>query len=317
MDKLGQLSWNDVLYEQGTEERMIFPYNRDNLKGASYDITPTVIAMSTATGLLETVYRDKRDCGQFYIYVKAKDTVLAVSNECLVIPPYIAGYVVSRVSKVAEGFGHVSTSIDPNWKGSVLIALSNPTNKPIRVSVGGRPSDRNPLATVSFHYLNTPCDENDHDKHQGMRMDLLNAVQYANRKGVRAWFQRIFHPYRRKFTDAFISYYKDSNLNAAPKKDLRNKWMTFVKELQGTPTKPECERCRFFVEQVNREKRLPSDFIVNEGFFARVAHWVQRHKQVFKAIGVVIVILLVLTNCLPDEWKEKMLEVINTVKLFG
>lgn len=312
MDKLGQLSRKDVLYEQNSKGLMIFPFNEGNLKGASYDITPTIIAMSTATGLLETVYRDKRDRGQFYIYVKAKDTVLAVSNECLMVPPYIAGYVVSRVSKVAEGFGHVSTSIDPNWKGSVLIALSNPTNKPIRVSVGGRPSDQNPLATVSFHYLNTPCDEKEREEHQGMRMDLLDAVKYSNRRGIRAWLQRTLHPYRRKFTDVFISFYKDSDIEEVKE----DKWTKFVNQLQGAPTRPNCEGCRFFVESAFREKRLPSDFVVNEGVFARVVHWGQRHKQVFKTIGVVVVVL-VLSNCLPNEWKDKIAEILSAIKLLG
>jgi len=52
---------------------------------------------------------------------------LVVTKEYISVPSNIVGYVVSRVSKVSEGFGHVSTSIDPNWKGALLIAL-----KPIK-----------------------------------------------------------------------------------------------------------------------------------------------------------------------------------------
>ena len=38
----------------------IVPFNENNLKGASYDITPTIIALSTRCGMLESVYCDTK-----------------------------------------------------------------------------------------------------------------------------------------------------------------------------------------------------------------------------------------------------------------
>lgn len=130
----GQLSKKDII-----DSRLIYPQGNDsNYKAASYDITPTAVAMSTRTGMLETVYRDRKKHYQdsYYIYVHPKDSVLIVSNEFIRVPANIAGYISSRVSNVARGFGHICTTIDPGWNGAVLIALSNPTNKPIRIEVG-------------------------------------------------------------------------------------------------------------------------------------------------------------------------------------
>ena len=117
--------------------------------------------MSSRTGMLETVYRESKYPFHHYIIVSAKDSILVVSNKYIHVPKYIAGRVVSRVSKVVEGFGRSSTSIDPGWSGAALIALSNPSNKPIKVRVGTSLHNvvpENPLATVIFNYLASPAD---------------------------------------------------------------------------------------------------------------------------------------------------------------
>lgn len=130
----GQLSKRDIL-----ANKLIYPQGYEkNYKAASYDITPTAIAMSTRSGMLETVFVDRKKLYQneHYIYVHPKDSVLIISNEFIRVPTNIAGYISSRVSNVARGFGHICTTIDPGWNGAVLIALSNPTSKPIRIEVG-------------------------------------------------------------------------------------------------------------------------------------------------------------------------------------
>ncbi|MBQ9234484.1 MAG: hypothetical protein IJ167_10705, partial [Lachnospiraceae bacterium] len=210
MKKYGQLSSKDIEKEKAVQTGLkIVPFSDNCLKGASYDISPTIIAMSTKVGMLETVYCDKSDPDKYYIYVKAKDTVLAISKEYIVLPSYMAGYVVSRVSKVSEGFRHVSTSIDPNWNGALLIGLSNPTNKSIKVFVGGNDNreKNDSLATITLHYLNTSCEENNIE-YRGMRLDLLNKIRYSDysRKGIRNWFYKVFYIRRKKYTDFFFRY---------------------------------------------------------------------------------------------------------------
>lgn len=88
----GQLGRQDYIDERNREGGLrIEPFNEHiDLKLASYDITPTMIAMSAKCGLLETVYQ-KKDMS-LYIKVRPGDTVLVVSNEFISVPPYMAGY---------------------------------------------------------------------------------------------------------------------------------------------------------------------------------------------------------------------------------
>ena len=169
-------------------------FNENNLKGASYDITPTIIALSTRCGMLESVYCDTKYPFNYYFYVRAKDTVLVVSKEYISVPDNIAGYVISCVSNVVEGIGHVCTSIDPNWKGALLIALNNPTNKPIKICVNSKnvSNNVNKLATITFNYLSNGIDEK--TPHSGMRIDLLNEMKYSHRTGIKAFLRKKLHP---------------------------------------------------------------------------------------------------------------------------
>ena len=53
----GQLSKHDILQEIEKKDGLkIFPCYPSCLKAASYDITPTLVAMSAKLGMLETVY---------------------------------------------------------------------------------------------------------------------------------------------------------------------------------------------------------------------------------------------------------------------
>ena len=206
----GQLSDVDIHNECRTHNSLrIHPFHLAQLKAASYDITPSIIAMSVKTGMLETVFRERQYPFRHFIVVSPKDSILLVSNEYIRLPPYIAGYVVSRASKITEGFGHISASVDPGWSGALLIALSNPTGKPLRIYVGSslysRASDH-PLATVSFVYLNSPAHIHKAEACCGMRTDQLEKLCYRKRSGICARWQRALHPKRRAFTDFFFHY---------------------------------------------------------------------------------------------------------------
>lgn len=197
----GQLSKRDIL-----ANKLIYPQGYEkNYKAASYDITPTAIAMSTRSGMLETVFVDRKKLYQneHYIYVHPKDSVLIISNEFIRVPTNIVGYISSRVSNVARGFGHICTTIDPGWNGAVLIALSNPTSKPIRIEVGINGKKSYPLATMTFHYLSREVFAK--AEHESMRLDLLKANAYFNKKGFRSTLKKLFSRKRRLYTDAFLT----------------------------------------------------------------------------------------------------------------
>lgn len=105
---------------------------------------------------------------------------------------------------VARGFGHICTTIDPGWNGAVLIALSNPTSKPIRIEVGINGKKSYPLATITFHYLSREVFAK--AEHESMRLDLLKTNAYFNKKGFRSTLRKLLSRKRRLYTDAFFDY---------------------------------------------------------------------------------------------------------------
>ncbi len=299
----GQLSSNDIRNEFCVKDGLrIYQYDVRNIKNASYDLTPTIIAMSAKRGMLETVYREKRFPFRYFITVKAKDTVLIICNEYLRVPPYIAGHVVSRVTRVTQGFGHISTSIDPNWDGALLIALSNPMNKPLKVYVGANVlglDSRNPLATIIFHYLNQPI-KDDRSECPGMRIDLLRREHYANKKGPKAWFFKTLHFHRRAYTDFFFE------LCEAKERQIGDEeWGNFVKLINGT----DHER-----NDKVKGKTRTLDFVVTETWCVRFWLWMQKHVLVVWCLVIIILFILWNIGLLSDtvtDWIQSFIEILS------
>ncbi|MBQ2901176.1 MAG: hypothetical protein IJE49_04955 [Agathobacter sp.] len=275
--RMGQLSKYDIEKEMDEGNLKIIGKSEECLKAASYDLTPTLIAMSTKFGMLENVYReDEYGQDKYYIMVHAKDCVLIVSNEFLVLPSNIAGYVSSRVSKLVDGFGHVSTTIDPNWHGACLIALSNPTNQPIKIYLGGNLGEnmgQNQLATVTFHYLNTECKCSDIETMQrGMRFDLLEKIMYTNRRGIRAGFNKMLHFNRKAFTDYFFCIYRKyfDNVDEAKWEEFLNvfSYMKMDEEVVVDNKK----------KSAKAQKRAV-DFVITESIWTKMFYFFQKRKE--------------------------------------
>ena len=83
---------------------------------------------------------------QLYVYINPRDTVLVLSKEYLQLSANISGNVFSRVSTVSAGLGHISTTIDPLWKGALLIAISNPSSERIKLVIQDANAFSIPLA---------------------------------------------------------------------------------------------------------------------------------------------------------------------------
>lgn len=307
---MGQLSRLDIENENLSGGLQIIPYRAEYKKAASYDITPSIIAMSVKVGMLENVYREpgyNGDC--YYIFVHAKDTVLIVSNEYLIIPKNIAGYVSSRVSKLVEGFGHISTTIDPNWRGAGLIALSNPSNHPLKVYVGNcskNDNRQNQLATVTFHYLNTACNEDDIDGvHRGMRLDLLEKVIYKKKSGIRAGLRNLFYYRRRRFTDYFFSACDSRYQNLD-----ENMWKEFLKEFSyleefsdGVADKKLSKKAKY----------RAVDFVITENVLTRTMYFLQKRKGIVSFCCFFILILLIQLGIIPETWFEAVINMLASL----
>lgn len=300
----GQLSKYDIRQEMKKENGLkIFPCYPDCLKTASYDITPTLVAMSVKLGMLETIYREADFCrSRYYFYVHPKDTVLVVSNEFISVPGNIAGDVASRVSMVVKGFGHISTTIDPFWNGAALIGLSNPTNQQLKVYLNDEEKP-NQLATVSFYYLNSPCKRKEADtEHLGMRLDLLKKIHYQKRTGIRNFFRKIFHWKRKGFTDYFFSACETKYRNLT----IQN-WGEFLDEFSKLKHSEEGEN----EKRAKKSQKVAADFVITENFIIRIYHFLERHPVIKTFLVVVLLVVLSRLKIIPKELWEFLLELIK------
>jgi len=303
----GQLSKYDLKREQESKKGLkIFPFDKYCIKAASYDLTPTIVAMSSKVGMLETVYREKLPVeDRYYIYVRPKDTVLIVSNEYLIVPSNIAGYVSSRVSKVVEGFGHISTTIDPNWSGAALIAVSNPSTQMLKIYVGRNVAQKgipNQLATVTFHYLHNACNKKDKEqKQEGMRLDLLRKINYTEKKGVLPFFRNLFHRHRREFTEYFFAASKILEQGFT-----EERWMSFLADFSFLTAVSRSEDA--IVSQ--KAQKLARDYIITENIFIRVRHWGEKHIKFFVFLIICVLIVLWRMGILPEGMVTQVLEIL-------
>lgn len=119
---------SNIDIEQAIESGDIFitPYNRLQLQPSGYNLTPTRFFYSTKKKRLLPVHETEEET---YVIIDKNDTVLVRTRETIVVSPRLSGAFYSKVKVVSQGFGHVSTTLDPEWEGQLLISLNNPTNK--------------------------------------------------------------------------------------------------------------------------------------------------------------------------------------------
>lgn len=245
-NKSGQLSMEDLVKELESGNLIIAPRKPDakdelKIKAASFDISPSCLIMSVKKGSFMRIYsrisqcseghrnpewhcsackkkdQKKSNCSeQLYTYIQPRDTVLVLSKEYLQIPAYMSGNVYSRVSTVSSGLGHISTTIDPLWKGALLIAISNPSSEPVKLLIQDEQAESIPLATVTLQYLNTPVDPNKiHSKHQPARVDILEKYMFdptqSKKRGelIRVFWHNFCHIKDYALTVGIIKQLKD------------------------------------------------------------------------------------------------------------
>ncbi len=314
--KTGQLSKSDIFNELNSKGGMsvVSCVNTNkNIHAASIDITPTIVCMSVKSGMLQTVYVKKsQSVNSYYVLVKPHDTVLIISNEFVCVPNYMSGYVTSRVSNVVSGFGHICTTIDPNWKGALLIGLSNPTNRTIQIDVGTSNRfynnekmqlifDKKPLATLTFHYL-CHAVNNNQETYSSMRTDLLKSICYKERKGIKKIMNIIFHPNQKRFTDYFFEYLKfheNSMKTSAGWKCFLNEFSVFNNEIRSKNNSLYC--------------KCASDFIIKENILNRAKHFIENHKAAFIVILVLLIIFLCKSHIETPEMYFTLLELIKLI----
>lgn len=118
----------------------IYPFSEESLTPVGYDLRVGYRCTSTIRG--ETIELKPGD----KIKILPGDTCLITTLETVDMPKdrSLSGLIVSSVTMVSKGLSHVSTSIDPDWYGQLMIVMHNHASSSVELEVGNR------LCTVVF-----------------------------------------------------------------------------------------------------------------------------------------------------------------------
>ncbi len=139
----------------------IFPFEEDSLTPVGYDVRVGKLYASSVSARMSTLADGET------ITIRPGDTILIETLEDIGMPMNrtISAFITSKVSKVSRGLSHISTNIDADWKGNLLIAMHNPSRNTISVGFGEA------LCTLNFIENKTPSTK-DCGKEPG-RSDIL------------------------------------------------------------------------------------------------------------------------------------------------
>lgn len=117
---------------ESLDDLVIAPFDKAQAKGIGYNIAASDLFYSLKKSMPLKICHD--DSGS-YAVINPNDTVLVLSYEYLKTNDFVAGTFHSKVRGAASGLGNVSTTLDPNWKGMLLISINNPTSSKIKVPI--------------------------------------------------------------------------------------------------------------------------------------------------------------------------------------
>jgi len=185
----GLLSENSIKDEILNGSIKIYPFNITNLTGIGYNLGSTDFYLSIRKGRLEKIYENK--VGR-YIRIASNDTVLTFTHEYVEVNSFIAGTFHSKVSRVCQGFGHISTTLDPNWKGQLIISINNPTKKYIDLYID-KPLHNGNILTMLLYKMTSPIADGHlgHDNNEGRGDMLMSYIKQPHYSFVfrKKWFK--------------------------------------------------------------------------------------------------------------------------------
>lgn len=137
---------------------VIDPFYNDGLTPVGYDfhVGEFVYSLDQAK-LLKPV--------DGYYSLPPENTILILTSESLWVSKRIGGLFHSKVSLVSKGLSPISTTLDPNWYGPLLITLRNNNKVPFLLP------EKSAFVTLVMFKVSTPT-ESKHNKPE-RRIDVL------------------------------------------------------------------------------------------------------------------------------------------------
>lgn len=126
---------------------LIFPFRDELLTPVGYDLT-------IGDAYLSLLKKTKYKLGpNEQLVIQPGETVLVITQEYIGLPKNktIGGIIQSKVSIVSLGLSHVSTTLDNDWEGHLLIAITNHQPYPVTLRKG------QPFCTAMFFLSKNPA----------------------------------------------------------------------------------------------------------------------------------------------------------------
>ncbi len=133
----------------------IYPYSEKCLTPVGYDLRAGGRFATSDEGRLIVLKEGMK------ITIFPKQTALISTLEKISMPQdrSISGLIVSKVSKVSRGLSHVATTIDADWSGNLLIALTNHSYR--KIEIGFEEAFCTVLFLTNHHPSTEPCGKQD------------------------------------------------------------------------------------------------------------------------------------------------------------
>lgn len=149
------LSIIDIKNELG-KNIYLYPVHPESIKGNTIDMHASEFGWSLKTG-------QKLNNGDGYLVIPPHDIALIYTEESIYVSRKIGGTYHSKVTLVSKGLSHISTTLDPQYLGTSLIAMYNYNDTSFSIQVGSE------FVTLIFYYLATPdyWDSVSHDNDPG------------------------------------------------------------------------------------------------------------------------------------------------------
>ena len=144
LEAFGKSDWNnwenDLLFKtisraQDLKQRMpkflIKPFDKFNVTPFSYDLSIGNQVYCLKNEARRSQYLNKDD----EYLIEPHETVVVITKEYIVLPPFYAATIWPRFDPVREGIFQSMVKIDPTWRGKLAVALTNvsPAKYPIKM----------------------------------------------------------------------------------------------------------------------------------------------------------------------------------------
>jgi len=185
----GMLSHKDIIDAITSREIAIAPFSpksedeRLTPAGFNFSFTNFVISLNKK----ELYPLHENEYGEIYFELEKGDSALALTRETIWVSGKYAGTFHSKVGFAAKGLGQISTTLDPGWKGQLLISINNPNANDVKVVIGQRINDiicYKTFITLCLYELKTPATKRS-DNTSGRLEIILGILQEDYEKNSR------------------------------------------------------------------------------------------------------------------------------------